>query len=84
MNTETMLELLRRQPFQPFEIRMSNGDAYQIRHPEMALLLRSNVIVGDRDTDRFVFCSLLHVADVVSLPSPAGGGPTPRENGAGR
>ena len=37
MNTETMLGLLRRQPFQPFEVRMSNGDAYQIRHPEMAL-----------------------------------------------
>jgi hypothetical protein len=68
MNTETMLGLLRRQPFQPFEVRMSNGDAFQIRHPEMALLLRSNLVLGSSESDDFVFCSLLHVADVQALP----------------
>lgn len=83
MNTETMLSLLRRQPFQPFEVRMSNGDAYQIRHPEMALLLKSNLILGSRESDDFNFCSLLHVADVMAIPSPAGG-PSPRENGENR
>jgi hypothetical protein len=82
MNTDTMQSLLRRQPFQPFEIRMSNGDAYQVRHPEMALLLRSNVILGSPEADDFVFCSLLHVADVVAMPMPPGGA-TPRDNGAG-
>jgi hypothetical protein len=68
MNTETMLSLLRRQPFQPFEVRMSNGDAYQIRHPEMALLLRSNLVLGTPESDDFIFCSLLHVAEVKALP----------------
>ena len=68
MNTETMQGLLRRQPFQPFEVRMSNGDAYQIRHPEMALLLRSNLVLGSPESDDFIFCSLLHVADVKALP----------------
>ena len=68
MNTETMQGLLRRQPFQPFEVRMSNGDAYQIRHSEMALLLRSNLVLGSPESDDFIFCSLLHVADVKALP----------------
>ncbi len=68
MNTETMQGLLRRQPFQPFEVRMSNGDAYQIRHPEMALLLRSNLVLGSHESDDFIFCSLLHVAEVKALP----------------
>ena len=47
---------------------MSNGDAYQIRHPEMALLLRSNLVLGSPESDDFIFCSLLHVADVKALP----------------
>ena len=83
MNTETMLSLLRRQPFQPFEVRMSNGDAYQIRHPEMAFLLKSSLILGSPQSDDFFFCSLLHVADVKAIPSSAGGS-APRENGEGR
>ena len=83
MNTETMQTLLKRQPFQPFEVRMSNGDAYQIRHPEMAFLLRSSLILGSPESDDFVFCSLLHVADVIALPIHSNGG-TERENGAGR
>ncbi len=73
MNTETMQGLLRRQPFQPFEVRMSNGDAFQIRHPEMAFLLKSSLILGSPESDDFIFCSLLHVADVKALPFATGG-----------
>jgi hypothetical protein len=83
MNTETMQGLLRSQPFQPFEIRMSNGDVFPVRHPEMALLLRSNVILGNHEADDFVFCSLLHVADVVAMPATPKQG-TEKENGNGR
>jgi hypothetical protein len=80
MNTETMLSLLRRLPFQPFEVRMSNGDSFEVRHPEMSLLLRSSLIFGSPESDDFVFCSLLHVADVKAIASPAGGA-GPNENG---
>jgi hypothetical protein len=83
MNTETMLALLQRQPFQPFEVRMSNGDAFQIRHPEKAYLLKSSLILGSPQSDDFIFCSLLHVADVKALPI-ASGGASPRENGNDR
>ena len=47
---------------------MSNGDAFQIRHPEMAFLLKSSLILGSPESDDFIFCSLLHVADVQALP----------------
>jgi hypothetical protein len=69
MNTETIQQLLRRQPFQPLEIRMSNGDRHEIRHPEVALLLRSNLVLGSPESDDFKFCSLLHIAEVNSLPA---------------
>ena len=68
MNTETFQGLLRRQPFQPLEVCMSNGESHQIRHSEMALLLRSNIILGNPESDDFQFLSLLHVAEVKALP----------------
>lgn len=34
MNAETIREYLRRKPFEPFVIRMSNGEIHEIRHPE--------------------------------------------------
>ena len=68
MNTQTFQELLHRQHFQPLEVRMSNGDVHQIRHPEMAFLLRSTVILGSPESDNFEFFSLLHVVDVKAIP----------------
>ena len=72
MNSETFQTLLKRQPFQPLEVRMSNGDAHQIRHPENAFLLRSNIILGSQESDDFEFLSLLHVAEVKAIPAASG------------
>lgn len=64
MNAETFRELLSRRPFEPFTIRMTNGDVFQVRHPELALLLKTKIIVGDPENDRSWICSLLHVATI--------------------
>jgi hypothetical protein len=61
MNHDAMQELLRREPFEPFEIRLSNGDKHEVRHPEMALLLKTRIIIALAD-DRTVICPLLHIA----------------------
>jgi hypothetical protein len=64
---ETLEELLHRQPFEPFEVRLSNGDAFQVKHPEFAMLLKSRLVIGSPESDRVVFCSLLHVANAQTL-----------------
>jgi hypothetical protein len=64
MTAETLRELLRQQPFQPFALRMTNGDVFPIRHPEMAMVLKTKVIIGDPEADRSWICSLLHVASI--------------------
>src|SRR5438105_4399542 len=69
MSAETIREMLHRQPFQPFQLRMSNGDKFDVRHPEFAMLLKSNLIVGFPGSDRFTICALLHIADVAPLQS---------------
>jgi len=69
MNQQTIQGLLRRQPFQPFEIRMSSGDRFEMRHPEMAILLQSNVVWDNPESDDFGFCALPQIADAKTLPA---------------
>ena len=64
--------LLELRPFKPFRIVMSSGEAYEIRHPEMAWLTRTNLYVGlDQDSEgipgRAKMCSLLHITMVEPL-----------------
>jgi hypothetical protein len=47
---------------------MSSGESYEVRHPEMAMLTRSDMLVGTDVEEgvpaEFRICSLLHVATV--------------------
>lgn len=61
---ETLEELLRRRPFKPFEIPMSNGNSYIVRHPEFAQLMKTKIVIGVPETERAVICFLLHVSDI--------------------
>jgi hypothetical protein len=77
MRAETLEELLRRRPFVPIRLHLSDGTTCDIRHPEMALLTRSTVDIGvaEQDgttiADRVVNCSLLHVVKVENLDGQA-------------
>lgn len=71
MTTETLKELLKAAPFQAFTILMSNGRSYEVRHPEFAILMKSNLVVTDPDTDRVWICPLLHIAGVETLQPSA-------------
>ncbi|MGB2984729.1 MAG: hypothetical protein WBE26_02505 [Phycisphaerae bacterium] len=67
MRQQEVRELLRKEPFQPFRIHLSNGETYEVRHPEFAALTRTSVIVvipssNEDNIDQVVQCDLLHVA----------------------
>jgi hypothetical protein len=64
---QTLHDLLVKRPFEPFEVRMSNGDAFPVRLPDFAILTKTRLIVVDPETDKTVFCALLHIADVQML-----------------
>ena len=60
---------------------MSSGQTYEVRHPEMALLTRTDLLIGtDIEDDgvpaQFKICSLLHVTAVEPV-SPSATGPRP-------
>lgn len=67
MNAETLREWLNRQPFEPFELRLSNGETYQVRHPELIAIGKNRVAIVDPETDRFVHVALVHVNSIHAL-----------------
>lgn len=42
MNMDTIREWLRKQPFEPFELHMSNGEVFRVGHPELSCWARRN------------------------------------------
>ncbi len=72
MTVQTFKKLLTQQPFQPFRLIMSSGKACDVRHPEMAMLTRTDILVGIDVADdgvpaEFDICSLLHVTAIEPL-----------------
>ena len=60
---------MRKQPFEPFRIQLSNGDSYNVRHSEFAALTRTSVIVvipsrKKNGHDRMVQMDLLRVVSI--------------------
>ena len=72
MTLQTFQKLLAKKPFQPFRLVMSSGKTYEVRHPEMAMLTRTDILVGIDITEEgvpaeFDICSLLHVSAIEPL-----------------
>lgn len=68
MVVQDFRKLLDTRPFEPFRLVMSNGEKFEVRHPEMAFMSRSTMYVGVNLRDgipaRYEMCSLLHVATI--------------------
>ena len=69
MTLQSFRELLTQRPFKPFRLDMSSGQSYDVRHPDMAMLTRTSILIGvdiaeDGVPAEFKICSLLHVATV--------------------
>jgi len=72
MTLDALRTMLNRRPFEPMRISMSSGAVFEVRHPEMASLGKSAmlVVLPDPDggpSDRWEFLSYLHIAHVETL-----------------
>jgi hypothetical protein len=73
MRPEELVQLLRRRPFIPLRLHMTDGQTYEIRHPDNVIVLRSRVDIGvmpDPGTgvvERVEYCSLFHIVRVEEL-----------------
>lgn len=71
---------VRRRPFEPFRITLTEGISYEIRHPEFCMVSLTSVniglpIVGDPDlvAQRIVTVDVSHVVKLEPLEVPVKG-----------
>ncbi len=57
-------ELLLQHPFEPFLIRVTSGQRYEVRNSALAALLKSAIFIAFPNSDRRVIVPFLHVAAV--------------------
>jgi hypothetical protein len=74
MIAETLRDKLAQEPFVPFIIRASSGQAYRVANPELVVLQRTKVFVGEPRSDRSATIPYLHVAAVEELDNGNGNG----------
>ncbi len=48
-------------------MRLSNGEAHEVRHPENVAIGKNRMAIVYPETDRFVHVSLIHVNNIEAL-----------------
>jgi hypothetical protein len=61
MDPAEMRDLLRRSPFVPFVVRLANGESYEVRHPEMAMVTPVTLYIFDPGAEKVVRCALIQI-----------------------
>ena len=73
MNQDELLKVLRKQPFEPFRLCLSDGTTFDIRHPDQCSVGRTTAYVGvprregKRSFQDIVTCALLHITHIEPL-----------------
>jgi hypothetical protein len=74
MPPDDLAAAIDRRPFAPFRLHLSDGTAYEVRHPEMVLLGRRSAVIGISEEingrpmyDRHVTVALLHIVRLEPL-----------------
>jgi hypothetical protein len=83
MSPMELRESLRQQPFEPFRIVLTDGGAYDVRHPDLLWVGQRSAYVGLTGEpgqtlfERAVKLDLLHITQIVPLDSAS----SPPKNG---
>ena len=63
---------LKTQPFRPIRVHISDGSSYDIRHPEMAYVTTTQVMIAlkmstENLPDKVIFCDPVHITRIEPL-----------------
>jgi hypothetical protein len=93
VTAEDLIELLEERPFTPLRLHLADGRVREIRHPEMAVVSESHIVIGipredgSRVAVRTTFCAIPNIVEVepFQFEKPAGGnGERKPKRGGGR
>ncbi len=87
MQPHDIIKQLRKQPVRPLRVYISDGSSYEVRHPEMMMVGRSEVTIGlsrkgDPVYDKLVYCDPIHITRIepINGASPSGRAKKPRKS----
>lgn len=77
MRPNDILTHLRKEPFRPVRIFISDGTSYDVGHPEMMMVGRTEVVIGlpsngDDVFDRFAYCDPVHITRIEPIDEKRG------------
>jgi hypothetical protein len=88
VDSRELIAFIRRKPFRPYRITLSDGRTYDIPHLDMAIVGFGSIIVGlppepqkESDAVREVLVSLMHVVQVASIDAAGESQPSQESNG---
>lgn len=72
MRPEDIRKHLKKQPFEPFRLYLSDGAFYDVPHPDFMLVGIRELVIGLRSTNKeipgqFAFCDPMHVTRIEPL-----------------
>jgi hypothetical protein len=74
MRPADLRSLLRKVPFLPFRLHLTNGTVFEVRHPERAVVGRSTVVLSlppESSLEREAIIALIHIMWIeTQVPSP--------------
>ena len=77
MSLDDLRELIRKRPFTPIRLFISDGSAYEVRHPDQVLLGSRTLVIGlaldpaAAVYERFAHVDLAHITRLEPLATPA-------------
>lgn len=82
MDRDSLRSLVRRRPFKPFRLFVSDGAGYDVRHPDLIMTSQTEAVIGlppvtnptPDAVERFAWIDLDHITRVEPLDAPAGAG----------
>jgi hypothetical protein len=85
MPPQDLLQAIRRRPFVPFRLHVSDGTVYEIRHPELFMVAVASAVVGVRSSaqqppqiDHYEIADLRHIVRLEPLDTQASTGDAPQ------
>lgn len=80
---------LRRHPFRPIRVYVSDGATYDVNHPELMLLTLTEAVIAidpgnDQLPDRYVYCDPIHITRIEPMDVDRMDGPTRGGNGTSK
>ena len=68
---------IRKQPFRPFRVHISDGLSYDVRHPEFISVSRAEVVIGldvgdEEIPEHSIYCDPVHITRIDPLDGAKG------------